>query len=226
MSQTESAVTTTSIDSTFDALASDRRRRILTLLTADESQVAVNGDSASLETVARHLVALEQGTEPEAVTDARCAECVTSLTHVELPSLCAAGFLEWDRSAETIDVADDLTLDGSLLQATLESTERDWSQLFSALANHQRRLALSVLEEAITLDIEALAAEIASCEETADATNIEVQLHHQHLPVLEAAGLVTVDGRTVSLRGESLESSVFEMDLTQASGSIVVSAPN
>lgn len=70
-------------------------------------------------------------------------------------------------------------------------------RFYRSLANHRRRIAIRILEERRSTDLEALAEEIAARESgEPDREPIEISLVHKHLPLLEEAGIVVYDGDT------------------------------
>lgn len=64
-------------------------------------------------------------------------------------------------------------------------------QLYRSMADHRRRITVRVLEDRGSMDLQALADEIAAREPgESDTETIEISLVHKHLPVLEEAGIV------------------------------------
>lgn len=80
-------------DTAFEALSSDRRRRLLAILDA-EGEITVSG-------AVRRLAEEEADGEPQRV-DRETVE--VSLHHVHLPALRTAGLVEWDREAGTVSL--------------------------------------------------------------------------------------------------------------------------
>lgn len=185
-----------SIDTTFDALASDRRRRVLAL---------VSDSMTTVDTVARQLAASQLETDPGSVPDEQLTDYRIALVHTDLPLLEAAGLLEWDREGETISRADALPIDVETIE---QSGDRDWDPVFSALADGHRRAVLAILEEVDDpLTVETLAQRLAKRVEAPRET-VTIALHHRHLPLLVEAGLVDRVGRRVRYGGEDLEVSL------------------
>lgn len=67
---------------------------------------------------------------------------------------------------------------------------------FHVLANPIRRGILAVLRESNSVERDELVAHLADGDET-DRHRIRVALHHNHLPKLDDADLLTYDGETV-----------------------------
>lgn len=218
MSQTDTAVTRLSMDTTFKALASRRRRQILAILSEHRTT-----DPLPLEELVRSLV---DGADVDA--DAMAKRCRIELVHCELPLLQEAGLLSWNREEGTITIPSELSFDVSLLELTTTRTDdtTDWDALFSALADGRRRLALSILAEADEpLPLETLTATVAERGTNGqDRAALAVALRHQHLPLLEEAGVVTVDDGLVTDTWDRLEESVLDVDDRSVSSSIVVAA--
>ncbi|WP_438267373.1 DUF7344 domain-containing protein [Haladaptatus halobius] len=79
---------------------------------------------------------------------------------------------------------------------------------FSTLASIRRRLLLRELfERERTMSVTSLTRKLVHEQSDADARRLSAQLYHSHLPKLEDAGFVTVEGDTVTLteRGSVLE---------------------
>ncbi|MFP8955261.1 hypothetical protein ACLI4Y_00930 [Natrialbaceae archaeon A-CW3] len=77
--------------------------------------------------------------------------------------------------------------------------ELSTSDRHALLTSDRRRLILDVLSGTTTpIELEELAAGIAAREDGIDATkaairNVQIDLHHNHLPCLAAAGLIVYD---------------------------------
>lgn len=85
-------------------------------------------------------------------------------------------------------------------------------QFYRSMANHRRRIAVRVLEERQFVDLETLSEEIAAREPgESDVETIEISLVHQHLPLLEEAGLVEYDSDDGSVTTESAVGEVFPL---------------
>lgn len=68
------------------------------------------------------------------------------------------------------------------------------------LANRQRRQLLRILdEEEGRMAVETLATRVSGLDATADMDVVWVTIHHQHLPLLDDADAVDVDGDRVEL---------------------------
>ncbi|UTF54376.1 DUF7344 domain-containing protein [Natronosalvus rutilus] len=218
MSQTDSAARNLSIDSTFNAITSRRRRRILAFV-GERREGGI--DSVTLNELARELAAEELGKPAVSVTTNEFEERRTALVHVELPLLEDAGLLAWDREAGAVSLPDDLVLDGATIRKTTERNDTNWDAVFEALANERRRTALAVLDDASEpLSVAVLASEVAA-EVGASEADVRTTLTHQHLPALEAAGLVTVGEKGVMYADDHLEDGIVDTDFATRSRPLV-----
>lgn len=137
------------------------------------------------------------------------------LHHVHLPRLADDGLIEWDRSARTVALADVPISDLARLERAVSTRDRE--PFASALADDRRREILALCEaEDEPITRERLAERLTPTEERGrsagtDLREIVVQLHHHHLPKLEAANLVEydTDAGTVAYRGPSDLRTVF-----------------
>jgi len=84
-----------SLDALFDALADERRRTVLDVLS---HQIG----SIHTETLARELLARERDTVESDVPSAAVEQCLTRLRHTDLPRLSTAGLIEYDADARTV----------------------------------------------------------------------------------------------------------------------------
>jgi len=81
--------------------------------------------------------------------------------------------------------------------ARSDTVERSVRERFELLAPERRRLALAVLEERSSrIDLADLAADVAEREPDATVREVQIALHHAHLPKLAAAGVVDYDPAT------------------------------
>lgn len=87
-------------DAVLDALATDRRRRILRILrTAD--------DAVSIGDLAQHVVALERQTPPQSLPSDDAERVATRLYHVDLPKLRDAALVEYDDRTREVELGVD-----------------------------------------------------------------------------------------------------------------------
>lgn len=88
-----------------------------------------------------------------------------------------------------------------------QTREPNTEQTLEAFASERRRTILSVLDRLSAVTAEELATHVLAAESEKSLTavsetevqEVETTLHHQNLPKLEAAGLITCSGGTVSL---------------------------
>ncbi|MFP9193268.1 DUF7344 domain-containing protein [Natronosalvus vescus] len=215
MSKLDATVQTRSTEKAFEAFASGRRRRLFVLVNEHEG---VGRPSLTVDALARHLV------DDEHVTDTDHRSSQIHLVHRELPMLEEAGLLNWDRSAGTVSIPDQVALDPSFLERTLESAELDWDAVFEALSNGRRRTVLTVLREATeALSPETLATRVAAHKPDADERTVAITLHHQHLPVLREAGLVREQEDGLQYAGDDLERAGIDTNFQLPSGQLAAS---
>lgn len=97
----------------------------------------------------------------------------------------------------------------------------DWDSLIGALAEHRRRYLIYHLAEQPSASVEELAESVVALEEEvmggadpdAGPEGILVTLVHRHVPVLEAAGVVTLDeDAQVVTRGEQFSAALDLLD--------------
>lgn len=174
----------------FDGLTSLRRRRILAIL--------VDGtDPVDVPELARRLAAVEEGCLPATVPEEATEALLVDLRHVQLPALGDAGLLEWNETARTVVAADHPAFDDEAFRHLIE-TRGDVDDVVDCLASERRRLVLALLHTNDgPMAREELAREVAAyqCHEASDGAieEVEVSLHHAHLPKLEDVGLVEQD---------------------------------
>jgi hypothetical protein len=126
------------------------------------------------------------------------------LRHVDLPKLAEAGIVDWDEPNATVQIAEDSTSGvGHVRRGTNVSDRRD-ARLDGA--NERQRTMLTLLADRDgPRDRSALAYEVAvaECGEaiTSEAIEeIDIALHHVHLPTCDRSGLLEydADGGTVA----------------------------
>lgn len=163
----------------------DRRRAILACLL-DDAPLRV-------PTLAERLAADDAAAsapDPEAVD-----RVAANLHHVHLPALEAVGLIDRDRAAGTVAPSDHLLYDDPDFRGFLAADD-GLDDLVECLADDCRRAVLKVLderEEPITRDDLARA---AAPPLSARAEELRVDLHHVHLPKLDAMGLLEYDAST------------------------------
>ncbi|MCU4971807.1 hypothetical protein OB955_03520 [Halobacteria archaeon AArc-m2/3/4] len=210
MTQRTGLTSDTSKDVVYTCLAHHRRRRLLVLLEDSSSPV-------SPADLATRLVADESDSDRsvEDVSEDDATSVLVELQHTHLPTLDDAGFVDWDRDADTVALADRTLFEDPVVAPQLASLEESRDRLLSALADRRRRLALSLASRSSTsITREELAAAMVARERAMGLGNgrknkheavdaLETKLYHQHLPKLENAGLVAYDhdGETITYVG-------------------------
>ena len=163
----------------------DRRRAILARLLDD--------DAVRVPTLAERLAAADADAptpDPDAVD-----RVAADLYHVHVPVLESVGLLERDRAAGTVATSDHPLYDDPDFRRFLES-DAELEDLVDCLANECRRAVLEVLDdraEPISRDDLARA---AAPPLSTRAEELRVDLHHVHLPKLDAMGLLEYDAAT------------------------------
>lgn len=160
----------------------------------------------------------------------------TALHHVHLPKLTAAGLLERDSDADTVELADHPAFqDPGVLEVVEDDVATDpesLDALFGALADARRRTVLDVLSHQFgAIHVETLARELEtdgsetreSEVPTEDLVEVMASLRHAVLPRLSEAGLVEYDAddRTVAYEGHPMlrvpwMHSVFQPDFRRS----------
>jgi DNA-binding transcriptional ArsR family regulator len=188
-------------DAIFQALADERRREILRIL--DHRAASVDGKE-----LAFLLVAAEQQKSMLAVTDEELDEVRADLWHVQLPVLEAAGLVSGDEASETVVMTDHPALTDPKVTTILQTDAADWDEILASLADERRRILLTALYGTERpVDRTELATDVAGKVRDGDmASTVQAvlhQIHHVHLPKLEAAGLITYDvqQKTVTYEG-------------------------
>lgn len=181
----------------FEGLTSLRRRRILAILVDGSDPVEVTE-------LARRLAAVEEGCLPTTVSDEATDELLIDLQHVQLPALVEAGLLDRDEGEETVVAADHPAFDDPAFRHLVES-RGDVDDVVDTLASERRRLVLAVLQARDEpVGRSALAREVAAYQRNESSPSaveeVEVTLHHVHLPKLEAVGLVERDAEAETVR--------------------------
>jgi hypothetical protein len=130
-----------------------------------------------------------------------------TLEHVHLPQLAGADLVE--DSGEVVDRTNHPALHDPKIETIIETDAEDWDAVLACLADRRRRVVLSTLSTSDTpIDRLELATAIAHTVHGDSDPNGSVkpvlqELHHTHLPKLEAAGLCTydTDAKTVTYEG-------------------------
>jgi hypothetical protein len=140
-----------------------------------------------------------------------------SLHHVHLPKLEAAGLLSFDRDTGVLELQ--LHPDiygGPLTEHLLSSVDQAVWAAVAAVHRDQRRGAVLTLlaQSGPTLDVEHLASRLAESPVRTESQSpdrgremkedVEITLHHVHLPILDKVGLVTydIDSGSVTYTGD------------------------
>lgn len=189
---------TPSLTTVFDSITT-RRRRVLVATLLDRS------DPIAVDELARETVATEQrrSVAEEAPTDHETVR--VELRHRDLPKLAEAGLIE--RTDDAVSVASyyfrALRLDHALV-SWLDGEPDGLDELFGALADHRRRVVLSVVrgpEDGIS--VERLAERVAErADEPVDRAMLS--LRNSHLPKLADSDLIERDGDRVVYVGQPL----------------------
>lgn len=186
----------------FGTLTDETRQRIVRILHDKSGFV-------SEETLAEQLLAANEESNSEETTSDAMRTLQIRLHHIHLPKLADCGLVEWDKDAQTVATIDQSVYVNSQIEELL-SSDNEHSAV-SALTGDRLREGLQIIRSASQpIMRETLAYELASNEANGQPTenrieDISVQLHHRHLPKLEAAGLVEYnsDGASVEYCGPS-----------------------
>lgn len=174
-------------DEAFRAIADRRRRALLRVLDR-----RVRATPAEL---ARYVVAEETGTHRRDVGRRAAEGARRTLEHVHLPRLRDVGFVSREEGLVVPTGHPALQDDG--FRELIATEDRRWDEVLTCLADERRRVTLAALARNDgPMDREALAADVARAVDagTQDGGHeVLVELHHLHLPKLQAAGLVTYD---------------------------------
>lgn len=181
----------------YDVLRNPRRLRILELLGTYDRRLGLAELTAALDARETGAVSTEQARHDIRV----------SLVHNHLPRLAEYDIVDWDVDTG-VELVDSFPIEPVKLATLLESCSSQSKEAALETLVHPVRLPIcSVLadrDRPITL--ESLAAELTDDEVTAAADRAAIELHHSHLPALEAAGFLEydVDSRLVSETDRSL----------------------
>lgn len=129
------------------------------------------------------------------------------LHHVHLPKLAEEGLVAWNESEGIVMATDHPALDRDRVRRTLDEADES-DELEPTVRHERRRRVLSVLETGTEpLALASLARVVAVREaeripSSETVREVQIALHHVHLPALERAGLVEyeADAGTVTSR--------------------------
>lgn len=183
----------------FEALGHRRRREILRILD--------RVSRASPAELATHLVAAETGQPLMDVSRPDAEDALVDLLHAHLPRLEDANLVT--RTDDRVETTEHPALQDPKIEAMIASDASDWDDVVDCLADERRRVALSTLyRTGAPMDRTDLAVAVAESDQTDTESSISVEdvlveMHHLHLPKLEAAGLVSYDAEaeTVTYEG-------------------------
>lgn len=184
----------------LETLTDERRRRVLSILLEE-------GSPTTERELAVDVAAAEVG-DPAVEVDAGTVRAVrTGLRHKHLPPLADAGLVAWAGPGKTVARTHHPAFGDPRFHHLVETDADGWTDVIDCLADEQRRLAVAVLEaRPDPVGRTDLARTVAARERGGDPSpgvveRVLASLHHVHLPKLAAAGMVAVDGETVSYRG-------------------------
>lgn len=196
----------------FSALSHPRRRTALRVLD--------RLDGATYDELATRVAAAESDTAPAEVTSDETERVKRRLVHGHLPKLINAGLVT-DVDG-TVAATEHPAFRDPAITAMLERDASDPDAVLSCLADERRRIVVATLvERDEQMDLADLAAAVADeRRDGADrdddaegnsgddqppdaAEKLRIELHHAHLPKLDAARLVRydADAETVTLDG-------------------------
>jgi len=183
-------------DELLACLADRHRRTVL-------SRLQQCPEPQSIEDLATMVVASLTGTPLVDVTRAERDRLHQRLHHNHLPRLAEAGLILWHDDAGTVTASDHPALRDRRVAALLAVDVEGWDSVIRALQPTSRRIALSVIQTEDSIDRETLTNRVVSHEnEYASTTDaMATALSHQHLPVLQEAGLILYDGETARYAG-------------------------
>lgn len=183
----------------FEALAHERRRAMLRVLDR-LTQVQP-------EELATHLVAAETDTSLMEVTPTEAEQVLHELEHIHVPRLVDASLVTHNDGA--ITTTEHPALQDPKVTRIIETNAPGWNAVLECLADKARRIALSAIYRSDgPIDRVSLATEVTGKLRDESGRDLSVEsvlldLHHLHLPKLEAADLITyrVDTEMVTYEG-------------------------
>jgi len=132
---TERQPTTPSLTEVYGALANDRRRMMLSILTDRTTAVDV-------ATLSRTVAAREIGMQVDHVDEEIVEQVRTSMYHVHLPKLANAGIIQHDEEQQTVELVHDGIQQLPLTDQQRSSSSADGATLQTA-AEEQLQSALN-----------------------------------------------------------------------------------
>ncbi|GAB3668299.1 DUF7344 domain-containing protein [Halopiger thermotolerans] len=191
----------------YEAFSHPRRVYLLEILTGGDGPVddAGEDDRYSLFELTSELVRREA---PDAPTGQARHEIRLSLLHNHLPRLADCGIVEWDPDAG-VELVAEPELCPAAIASLLEETDAAGAdgesdipaddELLQRVVDPVRlQLVRIVHENDGSLSIERLAAELAARESPgpSETETAKIELHHAHLPALDAVGVLEYDPDT------------------------------
>lgn len=188
------------LDVIFDALRSDRRRILLTVLDGSDGE-------ATLPALATELAAREAGTTAEYVTENERKRVHISIYQTHLPKLADLDLIDYETGTNDPIQLNDKGRQVLRYLDTIGGTV-DLGIAMDILRNARRR---TVLERLVTTDatqtLDALAAHVAAVENGCRPTELSddqrkrvyVGLYQAHLPKMDDAGVVVFDDGRITL---------------------------
>lgn len=177
------------------ALADQRRRTTLSLLG--------RLDAPGIEELATELAAEEAETLPSQVSPTEVERAQVALEHTILPKLTEENLVA--REDGRVTTTSHPALEDPTVAMLVESDADEWDDVLAALADARRCVVLAAVHAADgPTDRSTLAAEVSDLlAGDVSPGAVERELHHMHIPALEAAGLLTFDAEaeTVSYDG-------------------------
>jgi len=189
-----------SVDDVIARIADRHRRTVLSVLQERTTPV-------STEELATTTAAALAEKPLVAVTREERDRLHVRLHHVHLPKLDEVGLVAWNADEGTVATTDHPALCDRTIERMLDIDTETWDDVLRAIQPVRRRIALSVIESAGDIDREGLARRIVSRENRllsgadSEVTDVLIALDQRHLPCLQQADLVEVDGETVSYAG-------------------------
>ena len=175
-----------------NCLSDSRSRCVLTVLI--ERSTAITADELAQQLASTETYLPESEAESVGIERIRIR-----LHHIDLPKLAAAGLVQWDRTRETVQLADSPVVNSSKFELLLNNPEIESDRLFSSLADDQQRVLLDTLTSSGgKLRLDTLARKMSERDVNrmpGPAEEIEIRLHHALLPRLDEAGIVEYDVR-------------------------------
>jgi DNA-binding transcriptional ArsR family regulator len=199
METTAGAATERRRNEVFTSLANKRRRTVLTVLQ--------RLSAADIEDLATHVVAAETGKSLLEVTRTEAKRVRESLTHRHLPQLAETGLVT--EESGTVSVTQHPALADPKIEQMIETDAAGWDAVLESLADRRQRIILTTLpKDGEPVDRDELVTTVAGkirkySQKDVSEQQLRIDLHHRHLPKLEAAGLLEydVDAGTVAYQG-------------------------